>query len=89
MKEIYFIIIFFISKGFLTPTFEDFSYYFLLDVIEISKFMFALLVLVGMICMTLGAFIYKKFFRSIATRTMVMVAIIIFSSGGFLNYCFA
>lgn len=89
MREIYFIVIFFIAKGFLSPSFEDFSYYFLLDVIQISKLMFAILVLIGQICMIIGALIYKAFCRSIATRTMVMIAMIIFSTGAFLNYCFA
>lgn len=47
MREIYFIIIFFIVKGILNPTFEEFSYFFLLNVIGISKFLFAFLVLIG------------------------------------------
>ena len=47
MREIYFVIIFFISKSILIPTFEEFSYFFLLNIIGISKFVFALLVLLG------------------------------------------
>ena len=39
--------------------------------------------------MTLGAFIYKAFCRSIKTRTMVMVAMIIYSTGCFFNFFFA
>jgi len=47
MKEIYFLVIFFIAKGILSPSFEEFTYFFLMDVIHISKFTFALLVLLG------------------------------------------
>lgn len=47
MKEIYFVVIFFILKGLINPTFEEFSYFFLMSVIGVSKFMFAMLVLIG------------------------------------------
>jgi hypothetical protein len=47
MREIYQIVIFFLGKGVLNPSFEDFQYFFLLNVIHISKLMFAILVLVG------------------------------------------
>ena len=47
MKEIYFVVIFFILRGILNPTFEEFTYFFLLNVIGVSKFIFAVLVLIG------------------------------------------
>lgn len=47
LREIYTVVIFFIAKGFLSPTFEDFEYYFLLDVVGISKLVYAITVLVG------------------------------------------
>ena len=47
MREIYQLVIFFIGRGILIPTFEEFQYFFLLDVIHISKLMFAMLVLVA------------------------------------------
>ena len=47
MREIYSILIFFLLYGLLNPSFEDFSYYFLLNEIKISKFIFSLLVLLG------------------------------------------
>jgi hypothetical protein len=46
MREIYCITIFFFLRAILNPLFEEFSYFFLLDVIKISKFMFAMLVLI-------------------------------------------
>lgn len=47
MKEIYFVVLFFIIRGILNPTFEEFTYFFLLNVIGVSKFIFAVLVLIG------------------------------------------
>ena len=38
MPEIYFVIIFFILNGVLSPDFGDFSYYFMLNVVKLSKF---------------------------------------------------
>ena len=47
MKEIYFLVIFFLAKAIIVPSFEEFSYFFLMNVVGISKFIFAVLVLVG------------------------------------------
>lgn len=89
LREIYCVIIFFILKGVLNPSFEQFSYFFLLNVIGISKFMFALLVLIGQICHVIGALIYKAFCRDIDTRRMILYAMITGALGAFLNYVFA
>jgi Na+/melibiose symporter-like transporter len=89
MREIYCIVIFFILKGLLNPTFEEFSYFFLLNVIGISKFMFALLVLIGNICHVVGALFYKAFCRSVDTRWMVLFAMLVQIVATFLNFCFA
>jgi len=89
MREIYFIIIFFIVKGILNPTFEEFSYFFLLNVIGVSKFLFALLVLVGQICHVIGALLYKAFCRNVDTRWMIFWAMVTGSIGSFLNFVFA
>ena len=89
MREIFQILIFFLAKGFLTPTFEDFSYYFLLDVVEISKMTFAIIVLVSFLSTTIGATIYKAYCRAIETRTLIFFAIIINSTGLFFNFVLA
>jgi hypothetical protein len=38
MPEIYLVIIFFLLNGLISPDFGDFSYYFMLNVVKISKF---------------------------------------------------
>lgn len=89
MREIYFLVIFFIVKGLLNPSFREFTYFFLLNEIRITKFMFALLELIGNICHIIGAIVYKAFFRNVDTRTMVLIAFITGTIGAFLNYVFA
>ena len=89
MKEIYFLVIFFIAKAIICPSFEEFSYFFLINEIGISKFIFALLVLVGQICHIIGALLYKAFFRNIDTRWMIFWALLVGVIGAFLNFVFA
>jgi len=57
-KEIYLLVIFFILDGLTSPTFEDFEYFFLMNIIMLSKFMFAMKTLIVQISMVLGVFIY-------------------------------
>ena len=71
MKEIYFLVIFFISVALLSPTFEEFIYFFYLNVIGISKLLFAALYLVGQICHIVGALVYKAWCRQVDTRWMI------------------
>ena len=47
MREIYQLVLFFILQGILNPSFQEFSYFFLMNVIGVSKLLFSILVLVG------------------------------------------
>lgn len=89
MKEIYFLIIFFIAKAIIVPSFEEFTYFFLLNVIKISKFFFSLLVLIGQICHIIGALIYKAWCRNIDTRWMIFFAMCVGVLSAFLQFTFA
>lgn len=89
MREIYSIVIFFILYGLLNPSFEEFTYYFLLNEIKISKFIFSLLALLGQICHIIGALIYKAWCRNVDYRIMILCAMIVASLGAFLSYTFA
>jgi len=46
-REILFIVLYFILDGLTSPSFGDFSYFFLMNVVGVSKFMFAMIVLIG------------------------------------------
>lgn len=89
LREIYFLVIFFVAQGIICPSFEEFSYFFLLNVIKISKFVFALLVLLGQICHIIGALIYKAWCRNIDTRWMIFFAMLVGILGAFLNFAFS
>ena len=86
MREIFQIIIFFLVRGVIVPTFEDFSYFFLLDVIGVSKLLFSVIMLVGSICGLIGTFIYKAYGRAADTRTLIIYGTLSVVVGAFLNY---
>ena len=45
--EIYCIVIYFVLDGLTSPSFSDFTYFFLMNVVGVSKFMFAMISLLG------------------------------------------
>ena len=47
LPEIYQICIFFLINGLFKPSFENFTYYFLMDIIGIQKITYSLLVFIG------------------------------------------
>ena len=89
MKEITLLLGFLLLSSLFKPTFQDFQYFFLLDVIHISKFTFAILQLVAFMSALGGALIYKAYFKDIEIRSMITIGLLgnIFSA--FLNFCFA
>jgi Na+/melibiose symporter-like transporter len=89
MKEVYCIILYFILDGFTNPSFLDFSYFFLMNVVGVSKFMFAMITLIGQVCSVIGVIIYGTFLRKVETRWVLFWNVIINIVGSFLNYCFA
>ena len=89
MKEIYFLVIFFFLKALLSPSFEEFSYFFLMNVIGVSKFVFSMLVLLGSVCSIIGSLLYKAFFRKVAVRIMILWAMIIGTVGLFFSFMLA
>ena len=86
MREIYLLIIFIISRALTVPKFDEFTYFFLLNVIGISKLMFAILVLIGNVSGIIGALIYKSFFRNIEVRWMVFWSMVVKSLEYFANW---
>jgi Na+/melibiose symporter-like transporter len=68
---------------------EEFSYFFLMNIIGVSKFIFALLVLIGQICHLVGALIYRAWCRNVDTRHMIIFAMCCSVLGNLLNFCCA
>ena len=88
-KEVYCIVIYFLLDGLTNPSFADFSYFFLMNVIGISKFMFAMITLIGQVCSVIGVIIYTVFLRKVEVRWVLFWNCVINVIGSFLNYCFA
>jgi hypothetical protein len=47
MPEIYLVVIFFVLNGIISPDFGDFGYYFMLNVVKVSKFQYSMLGVIG------------------------------------------
>ena len=58
MPEYYSMVLFFLITGILAPSFGTFSYYFMLDVVGISKSTYALLTVLGFATMFIGTQLY-------------------------------
>jgi len=89
MREIYQLLLFFILQAIICPTFEEFTYFFLMDVIGVSKFLFSIVVLTGQLCGVIGSLIYKACFRAVDTRWMIFWAVVFHIIGDFLNFVYA
>ena len=87
--EIYCLVIYFILDGITNPSFADFSYFFLLNVVGVSKFMFAMIALIGQVCSVIGVLIYENFLKEVEVRTVIMWNVILGVLGAWLNYMFA
>jgi Na+/melibiose symporter-like transporter len=87
--EIIMVVLYFLIDGIITPSFADFSYFFLMNVIGVSKFMFAMITLIGQVCSILGVILYEKFLKEMEVRTVLFWNVGLTILGAFLNYCFA
>ena len=73
IKEFYSMILYIIIGGFLVPNFGSFGYYFMLDVVGISKFSYSMLTVLGFACLFVGTMIYKKYFMEAEYRRLIMM----------------
>ena len=72
IKQFYYMIFYLIISGFLVPTFGSFNYYFLLDVVKISKFTYAMLTVLTFVNIFIGTFIYKQWLKECEFRRLIM-----------------
>ena len=66
-------ILYLIIGGFLVPSFGSFGYYFMLDVVKISKFTYSMLTVLGFFCLFVGTLIYKRFFMEKEYKNLIMM----------------
>jgi len=88
-KEIYCVVIYFLVDGFTNPSFGDYSYFFLMNIIGVSKFMFAMITLIGSICSVIGVLLYEAFLKETEVRTVLAWNVALAVLAAWLNYCFA
>jgi len=66
-------IIFYLIIGGFVPSFGSFSYYFLLDVVKISKFTYSMLTVIAFMGLGLGTSMYNRFFKETEYRKMIII----------------
>jgi len=88
-SEIYSIVIFFVLYGLLIPTFADFTYFFLMNVIGISKFWFAMITLITSIASIFGVLIYENWMKETEVRTVILMGCCLLIISGIGDFSFS
>ena len=73
MRAFYSVILYVIIGGITVPSFSSFSYYFLLDEVRISKFMYSVLTMVAYVCLMMGSVMYNRCFSSTEYRKLILI----------------
>ena len=73
MKEFYSIIVFLLLQAVLMPGFDSYGYFFMLDVVKISKFTYSMLTVLGFFCLLIGTAIYKRYMRDKEYKYLIMM----------------
>ena len=60
-----------------------------MNVIGVSKFMFAMITLIGQVCALIGVLIYENFLKESEVRTVIMFNVIFGILGAWFNYMLA
>jgi hypothetical protein len=89
MPEIYMVLIFFLLNGLFSPSFGQFSYFFMLNVAGVSKFQFAMFGVISKVCHIFGTMYYKAYLKDYETRTIILWSTIISVVSTFVHYAFA
>jgi len=64
------VILFLILSGITVPSFGTFGYYFMLDVVKLSKFTIAMLSVIGYVCLLIGSALFTTFFANMEIRRL-------------------
>lgn len=83
------VLIFFLLNGLFSPSFGQFSYFFMLNVAGVSKFQFAMFGVISKVCHIFGTMYYKAYLKDYETRTIILWSTIISVVSTFVHYAFA
>ena len=89
MPEIYLVIAFFLLNGLLSPDFGDFSYYFMLNVIKLSKFQYSMLGVVGQVTSVFGTMYYEAYLKDLEVRKVLYWSTVMSVISSVSQYAFA
>jgi len=73
MKAYYSVILYLLIGSIAVPSFSSFSYYFLLDEVHLSKFMYSMLTLLAYICLMIGSLLYNRYFSETEYRKLILI----------------
>lgn len=71
------VLIFMLLNAVLIPSFGSFGYYFMLDVVKLSKFTIAMLGVLGYFCLLVGSSLYQYGFHKMEFRTLTLYGILL------------
>ena len=77
IPEFYNVIIYLLLSGLLVPNFDSFGYFFLLDVVEVSKFTYSMLTVLTYGCLLVGTVLYNAFFKESEFRSLFVWEVVI------------
>ena len=82
LEEIYRVILFFLLCGVTGPTFGEFWYYFQMNIVEFSKFQYAMMNVLGYASVFFGTLLYNMWLKEMEIRDLLRYAVIlsVFSS---------
>jgi len=89
MPEIYLVIFYFLISGVIQPDFGDFSYYFMLNVVNISKFQYSMLGTIGSLTGIFGTMYYEQYLKDIEVRTLLYWSTVVSCASACTSYAFA
>ena len=77
VPEYYSVILYLILTGIVVPSFSTFGYFFMLDVVELSKFTYSMLTVLGFFCLLIGSALYTKYFKEKEFRNLIIMEMVI------------
>lgn len=88
IPAIYKTILFFLLGGLLVPSFGDINYYFILNVVNFSKFTVSMMSIIGYLSLLGGVIMYNRYFKQVEIRKLLKWSIGIGICGQLMNLVF-
>ena len=89
LPEIYRLLIYFVLDGITNPSFQDFFFYLILNELGVSKFLFAMIFLVGYVFAVFGVILYEMVLKEKEVRFILTLNVIANIFTTFLNLALA